>query len=551
MSTTLAAPVGTGHHAVPRPVPAPDAGWSRAAPAPTPRRRLSLLADLRCAELLTSLGLRMSLRSARLLLTAAAVAGPVLLVLAAFAGARFTALVLPPGWTLEALSVTVLPLLCGLSLGGVILAEAVGRQRETVSGHPNIPYFRALDVPATLVHAVYALPRLLTAGTVWTCVGAGVLVACLSTTSDASPWWAAGTALLVLLPVALTAVASAVSLAVASRPPRAGGPGVLAVGVGAAALGAFAGAGLGRLAAGAASRPGRRPGEVSPVTAVPGQEHGVVLLAGGVLLLVLALVGVAAGRRRLRARSFPLAAADPVRLRRRSAPGGGALSWAWMLWRQRRGSTRWAAERRVLWGLALVAGAAAGARAVGVGRLDASLAGLPHSPLLEGDPVGAVHTVLVLGLTMVGVALGETAHGDLGRHRFGRHLRQAVELGAPLGVTVRGWMLALLGPALLGGVCAGVAAVLVWPPVGVLAPALVLGGVGATVLADHLLPPPRTADGGVGEGMLTALLALVLASGPAALLLAGAGPLATAAGVALLLVGAAACLARRLCVLTP
>lgn len=148
----------------------------------------------------------------------------------------------------------------------------------------------------------------------------------------------------------------------------------------------------------------------------------------------------------------------------------------------------------MLWGLALVAGAAAGARAVGVGRLDASLAGLPHSPLLEGDPVGAVHTVLVLGLTMVGVALGETAHGDLGRHRFGLHLRQAVELGAPLGVTVRGWTLALLGPA---------------------------------------------------------LLALVLASGPAALLLAGAGPLATAAGVALLLVGAAACLARRLCVLTP
>ncbi|MGC5049294.1 hypothetical protein [Micrococcus porci] len=48
----------------------------------------------------------------------------------------------------------------------------------------------------------------------------------------------------------------------------------------------------------------------------------------------------------------------------------------------------------------------------------------------------------------------------------------------------------------------------------------------------------------VGRGAVARLHELEVAA-------AGAGPLATAAGVALLLVGAAACLARRLCVLTP
>ena len=69
------------------------------------------------------------------------------------------------------------------------------------------------------------------------------------------------------------------------------------------------------------------------------------------------------------------------------------------------------------------------------------------------------------------------------------------------------------------------------PPLVVLTAAVVLepGGVAATVLADHLLPPPRTSDGGTGEGIRTSLLALTFASVAPGLLLLGGGAVAAVA----------------------
>lgn len=515
------------HGPAPRPT-APVPGWWT---------RLELLIDLRCAELANALGLSWRLSSLKRVLVVAAAALCLAVPAAGYGFARIFAVLsteVPAPALLVPLAASLV-LLSGLSL---VFAEALGRYRNAVSGHPNRAYFRALDVPASLVHLVYVVPRVLGAAGFWVLLGCGGIAGLLAATADRA-WVPAAIAGMVLQPLLWLPGTLLVSLRQAGNVLGAGVP--FGAGLAAAAtLGASSGLVLAlvllpRLSPGGSVQP------VSPV--VPGQEHGTALTAVmAVTLLGLAVLGWSAWRR-LRFRSFRVeTAAVPARQPRL----GRSAGWYWfrLLLSQRARSWRRRVEDRLGWALAGIVCALAAARAAGA----PDLAGLGALP---GAAASNIVLAAAFGSAMLGLTGAEMTLGDLGRRACGDRLRAAVEIGAPLRTAVAVHFATLLAPTVLLGTLAAAAVSLVLGRIDVSALVIAAGAGAGTIIAERLFPPPRTVDGGAGESLATALAALLLGGIPPMWLLSAPAlsmwltPLSAAA----LLGGALWCAHRNLTVL--
>lgn len=499
--------------------------------------RVGLLVDLRCAELANALGLSWRLSSLKRMIVLAAAALSIAVPAAGYGFARIFA-ALSTDVPAPALLVPLAASLILLSGLGLFFAEALGRYRNAVSGHPNRAYFRALDVPASLVHLVYVVPRVLGATGFWVLLGAGAIAGLLAASTDRA-WVPAAIATMVLQPFLWLAGTLLVSLRQAGNVLGAGvrfGAGVAA----AAAMGASSGLVYAlvlvpRLPVGGATEP------VSPV--VPGQEHGTSLA----MALVATLLGLAVlcriEWRRLRFRSFRVeTAASPSRQPRL----GRSAGWYWfrLLLSQRGRSWRRRVEDRIGWALAGVVSALAAARAAGAPDL-AALGGLSDAAAANFFLAAA------FGSAMLGLTGAEMTLGDLGRRACGGRLRAAVETGAPLRTAVAVHLATLLAPTMLLGALASAAASLVLARLELFPLVIAAGACAGTIIAERLFPPPRTVDGGAGESLATAMAALILGGIPPMWLLSAPAlsmwltPLSAAA----LLGGALWCAHRNLTVL--
>lgn len=490
---TLRVPAGRQPASVAEPGPAPRP----TAPVPGWWTRLELLIDLRCAELANALGLSWRLSSLKRVLAAAAAALCLAVPAAGYGFARIFAVLsteVPAPALLVPLAASLV-LLSGLSL---FFAEALGRYRNAVSGHPNRAYFRALDVPASLVHLVYVVPRALGAAGFWALLGCGGIAGLLAATADRA-WVPAAIAVMVLQPLLWLAGTLLVSLRQAGNVLGAGVP--FGAGLAAAVMiGASSGLVLAlvllpRLSPGGSVQP------VSPV--VPGQEHGTALVAAMVVtLLGLAVLGRSEWRR-LRFRSFRVeTAAVPARQPRL----GRSAGWYWfrLLLSQRARSWRRRVEDRLGWALAGIVCALAAARA----------AGAPDLAVLPGAAASSIVLAAAFGSAMLGLTGAEMTLGDLGRRACGGRLRAAVETGAPLRTAVAVHFATLLAPTVLLGALAAAAVSLVLGRIDVSALVIAAGAGAGTIIAERLFPPPRTVDGGAGESLATALAALLLGGIP-------------------------------------
>ncbi|CAM3235178.1 hypothetical protein PSET11_00501 [Arthrobacter ulcerisalmonis] len=473
------------------------------------RVRLALLADLRCAELANALGLAWRLSNLKRVLFLAVAAMVVLIPAAAFGFARLFALVSTQA-PAPALLVPLASVLIFTSGAGLLWSEIMGKYRTSVSGHPNISFFRSLDIPALLVHTVYVVPRLGLAMGFWLLASSGFLAGLLST-GPAGPWILIAGAGMLLQPLLWFAAAILASLWLASRNPAAGlsfGWGVL--------FALLAGGTVGWLVAGILPtfNVGVEPVLAAPSHEVPGQEHGLAaVVALTVAVLILAGLGLPAAKV-LRRRSFVLAAVGAgMRGGSRPVTGvlAGTLAWFWLrtLRRQRLASWRKLAENRTGWVLCAVIGALLALRLSGAWEragLDGVLAPLQSAAL----------PTVALAAVVLGIAVAELTLGDLSRRVVGPALRAAVELGAPVRIATAVHAASLFGPALMVGALASVlvGVLLGWPLAAV--PVIIAAGACAgSILAEHIFPPPRTVDGGAGESVATALTSLVLATLPA------------------------------------
>lgn len=537
MTSTMA-----GGAAVPQ-APPPHPG--PAAPVRRSRRvQLALLADLRCAELANALGLAWKLSNLKRVLVLGTAALMVLVPAAAFGFARLFALVSTqvPGPALLVPLATVLVLASG---AGLLWSEVMGKYRTSVSGHPNITFFRALDIPAVLVHAVYVVPRLGLAMGFWFLAGSGSLAGLLSS-GPAGPWLPVAVAGMLLQPVLWFSAALLASLWFAGRNPASG----LGFGLG-AVFALAAGGAVGWLVAGllprfAARTPGGSPAGVLPAPSpdVPGQDYGLVavLAVAGAVVLLAALSIVAA--RELRSRSFLLAAAGRGNSRPGRGPVTGNLAWFWLraLGRQRVAGWRKLAENRTGWVLCALIGVLLALRLTGA--WDRAGFGGFLAPLQA-----AAFPTVALAAVVLGIGVAELTLGDLSRRVVGPALRAAVELGAPLRTAAAVHAASLFGPGLLVGALASVLVGLLlgWPHMAF--PVIVAAGACAgSILAEQIFPPPRTVDGGAGESVATALASLILATLPAiwTLVLPDFSLILTPLTAAALLGGALWCVRRNL-----
>lgn len=486
--------------------------------------RVGLLVDLRCAELANALGLRWRLTDIKRVGVLCVAAAAVLAAALGFAIARLFAWV-----SVEVpASALLVPLAFAISilgLLGVVVAETVGKYRDCVCEHPNRSYFRALDVPATLVHAVYVVPRVLGSVAVSVLVSGGI-IAGLASVEGAGGWLWIAVSQLLLLPAVLGTGALWYSIHRAGQAPsdraRRGLAPALFL-----AVGAVAGTAVGLFI-----NPTVSPATGTASDQVPGHEAGPWLVGAFSLLLALLALGCAAAYSRLRDRSFRVGAnrQSPMRV---FVTGPALWSWPRILWAQRRHSWRRRVEDRIGWWLTAALGAAVAAR----------LFGLPAVPELFPVTDAVLRTLLTglgFGCALLGLSLAETTLGDLGRHAMGRQLRTAIELGASVRLATAAHLLAILGPAVARGILAAAAVSVLlghpwWPGL-----VLVTGGCAAAVVADGLIPAPRTTDGGTGEGIMTALVGALLAGLPAlwSLLLPSAAPILMPLTVTALILGA-------------
>lgn len=481
----------------PRPTPLRPQPLAR---PPGPWSRIQLLIDLRCAELANALGLTWRLTSLRRILTVAVVALCAAVPAAGYAFARIFAL-LSVDVPAPALLLPLMTSLAFMSGLGLFFAEALGRYRNAVSGHPNRAYFRALDIPAALVHTVYVVPRLVGAAGFWVLLGAGAIAGLVSV-QDHSDWLPVALAGMILQPMLWMTGTLLISLRLAGNSVDVGAR--FSTGVACAALaGTCAGLVVSWIIIPRLPRGGTIP---SASADVPGQDLGAtpaVLLA--ILILVLALL-CGNEMRRLRSRSFRLDGADATH---RSLRLGRSAGWYWfrLMLRQRRRSWRKRVEDRLGWALT---GAAC---ALGAGRLSGAVerSGLDFLP-----PAAAAHIMLAAGFggALLGLACAETTLGDLGRQVHGKTLRAALELGAPLRVAVTVHVTALLAPTVLLGLLASAVASLLLGRVEPVPLVVAVGACAGSIIAERLFPPPRTVDGGAGESLVTAMAALILGSLP-------------------------------------
>ncbi|WP_045730012.1 hypothetical protein [Pseudarthrobacter chlorophenolicus] len=476
------------------------------------RVQLALLADLRCAELANALGLAWKLSNLKRVLALAVAALAVVIPAAAFGFARIYALVSTqvPAPALLVPLTTVVVLTSG---AGLLWSEVMGKYRTSVSGHPNIKFFRSLDIPAVLVHAVYVVPRLGLATGFWLLVGGGLLAGLLSGEA-AGPWLPIAVAGMLLQPLLWFAAALLASLWFAGRNPARG----LGFGLG-AVFAVSAGGTVGAVAAGllprlAASNDGRGPSTAgAPLAAsrdVPGQEYGpaAVLAIAGAVVLMTALSIVAA--RALSRRSFILAAAGPGRGPSAGATAGN-LAWFWLraLNHQRAAGWRKLAENRIGWVLCALIGVLLSLRLTGA--WDRAGFGDLLVPLQ-----GAAFPTVALASVVLGIAVAELTLGDMSRRVVGPALRAAIELGAPLRTTAAVHAASLFGPSMVAGALASVLAGLLLGWTFAVMPVVVAAGACAgSILGEHIFPPPRMVDGGAGESVATALASLMLATIPA------------------------------------
>lgn len=519
------------------------AQWdSEGAPQPTvcalgPSGRLQLLIDLRCAELANALGLTWRLVSLQRALVIALAGLCAALPALGYGFARFFS-VLSTDVAAPALLIPLLTFLPFMSGLGTFFAESMGRYRNAVSGHPNRAYFRALDIPAVLVHAVYVVPRIAGAAGFWVLAGGGAIAGLLSVSSHQT-WLPVAVAGILLQPMAWMATAYLVSLRLAGNSAASGV--TFGAGAGAAAaIGVAGGLLFSRVLLPRLPRGGSMPAASSDV---PAEELGAALAATMALLTLVVAVLSWPQRRRLRSLSFTV---DPQLPAARVPRLGRSQGWYWfrLMRGQRRHSWRKRVEDRIGWVLMGAACALAAARLTGA----AQLAGV------EGVPAGAAANVLVaagVSGALLGLACAETTLGDLGPRVFGGALRAAVELGAPVrtAVVVHGG--ALLAPAVLLGFMASTLASLMLGRVEPLPLAAAAGAGAGSIIAERLFPPPRTVDGGAGESLATAMAALILGGVPVGwMLLAPAlAVFLTPLSAAALLGGALWCIRRSLTVL--
>ncbi|GGG53024.1 hypothetical protein GCM10011374_14830 [Kocuria dechangensis] len=475
--------------------------------APGRWRRTRLLADLRIADLLTALGTSLSVTAARRIVLAAGAAG----ALSAFAAGLLAARVLgtlAPGLP----SAELFVLLCACAGAGLLAAETLGRFRSTVSGHPQRDFFRALDVPPTAVFMVHVLPRLTAATASWWLAGLGVLLG-----SGGGTGAAAAVGVLVL-PVAVGTCTAAAALWAAAHPERArrrlpavaaavalltGGAAFAAVRLLEDVLGSTRALGSEGLLGSA----GALGAEELPGTPGPAVAAVVLALAGA--------AGAVAGWRALGSRPWS-PPSRPAGVRRVRLQGPAALRFARVLSAQRAGGWRLRAQQRVVLAATAVTAAAVSAGAAGP-PLPAPLV-LPARPAVPEEvwnaSAGPATGFVALA---VGLALAELVGADIGFLRYGRQLRTAVESGAPAASVALGHAAALSAPVLPVAVLVAVAAGTVTGTASAVPALVVLSGVWAATIAEHLLPPPRTAEGTGGESPLTALLTVALAAVPVVL----------------------------------
>jgi hypothetical protein len=499
-------------------------------------RRTRLLADLRIAGLLTALGTSLSVAAARRIALAAGAAGALSAFAAGLAATRLLG-ALAPG-----LPVAELFVLLGACAGpGLLAAETLGRFRSTVSGHPQRDFFRALDIPPTAVFVVHVLPRLAAATASWWFAGLGVLVGSAGGTGAAA---AVG---VLALPVAVGTCAAAAALWAAAHPERgrrrllapatavallAGGAGFAAVRVLDGILGTHG-------VLGPAGVPGAGGAGARALGGVPGMQ---VPAAAAVLLALAGAACAVRGWRILGIRSWPRPS-PPAGVRRVRLEGPAVLRFARVLGAQRAGGWRLRAQQRVV--LAATAGTAAlvGAGAAGLPAPAAQAPAVPEEVWNASAGPATGFAALTVGL-----ALAELVGADVGSTRCGRQLRTAVECGAPASSVALGHAVALTAPVLPAAVLVAVAAGTVTGAVSTVPALVVLGGVWAATIAEHLLPPPRTAEGTGGESPLTALLAVALAAVPVVLPMSFPATAAWSASLSALFLagGALACLHRAL-----
>jgi hypothetical protein len=529
--------VGVG---VPRPLP--PAGPLGQVPAQRHRTpgqwaRLKLLIDLRCAELANALGLTWRLLSLKRVLVIAAAALGVTLPAAGYGFARIFAL-LSTDVPAPALLVPLMTSLAFLSGLGLFFAETLGRYRNAVSGHPNRAYFRALDIPATLVHTVYVVPRLLGGTAFWVLLGAGVIAGLLSVPSRPG-WLPAAAAGMVLQPLLWLAGTQLVSLRLAGNSAATGVS--FRAGFSAAAL---VGACSGLLLSWVVLPRLRLDGRVPQASAdLPGQELGPTL---AVLLALLNLVLAAlcwSQFRRLRSRSFRLDARGTVS---RPVRSGRSPGWHWfrLLMNQRQRSWRKRVEDRLGWLLSGTVCAVATVRLTGA----ADLAGWGTPPAAAA---GNIVLAAGFGSALLGLACAETTLSDLGRRVYGGAFRAALEVGAPLRTAVAVHLATLLAPTVLLGSLAATLTSLLLERIEVIPLVVAVGACAGSIIAERLFPPPRTVDGAAGESLATAMAALILGGVPVLWMLAtpSLAILLTPISATALLGGALWCAHRNLTVL--
>lgn len=470
---------------------------------------MGLLIDLRVAELANALGLRSRLLNLKRLLLAG-LAGLTLAIPAlGFITARLFSWI-STDVPASALLVPLVALLSAMSLAGILLAEIVGKYRDAVCLHPNRNYFRSLDIPIHRVHLVYVVPRLGAALGFWLLTSAGIIIGLLSAEGPGS-WLPIAVVLLGIMPLTCVLLALAYSLFRAGqqyhRPVKQ--PLLLAlfaaVGV---VLGLIGGQLLSALGVGIVTEQDLD----APSSTVPGHESAGMLIAVAIPLLLI-LFGVCLTRfLRLRNRSFLIhhSAIHPVPLLRMLPL---IVAWPALLWAQRHESWRRKAESRCIGVLLSLVTALLVLTAQGLPVLGELLTGRPET-------LDQIRIFLGFGSALLGVSIAEFTIGDIGRYRMGPHLRHAVELGAPAGLTAVIHAIALLGPALLCGLLTTIAAAVALGGPWAFPLLLTLGGSCACLVADRLVPPPRAADGTAGEGIATAMAGVLLASLPAGWLVA-------------------------------
>lgn len=531
---------------------APPSGWVRAPdtvtrvsgrPANPPVRRLLIVFDFYCFEMLTALRLRVQLRLFQTLLVVACLTGLLLLLTVAVLGfALLRALTAEQPGAVNGLTV----ILCAGNVyvcGAYLVREAFSGRRFTVANSPNLRFFRALDIRARDVLIVYCGLR----GTVFHLAVLLVDGAYLVVVGSSARLSASEVAAVLAVPVAMYVGMLSVAARAASRrvrPTPLRWPVVLASGASCLAFGYATGhLLLGPLRAGglAASFSDARAGLL--VTAL-----GAVAAGAGVVATARLVVHA----RRIARHSFAIQETEwsaqetesAVQKNVRADPGpgrvgdrlAGALLVPATLHRELAGSAIQALLRRTFAAVLLSVLGGLGIILSGAGVLPLDAGSGPPSEIVDG----------VVFIVLIGVA--EPVLRAVGPTRFAAHLRFAWEQ------SLSQWRIA-----------AGVTAYCLLPPVALataltalvamLTGAITAGPVGigvavtsAGLIAESTTAAPRNVDGSLVPNTLGGVLMLILAS-PVLLALSSASMTGDVlAGVYSLglLGGAVTCLVRRI-----